>query len=118
MYVDEMFNHQSVRLAEIPSANGHASAYALAKVASVMAGKGSAHGVTLMTQETFHVATGGITEKFDRAVKFNTKFSTGGWCLFDTAFAFGLHRHGCMGWFGIGGSAIQWHRYCPSSASY
>lgn len=109
--MDEMFNNTLVRAAEIPSANGHASAYALAKVASVMAAKGTAHNVTLLSEETFHIATGNITEKYDKAVKFTTRFARGGWCHFNSPFAFGNYRHGCMGWFGIGGSAIQWHRY-------
>lgn len=104
-----MFNNPIMRQAEVPSANGHASAYALAKVASVMSAKGTEHGVQLMSNETYEIATGNVTEKFDKAVNFKTKFCRGGWCLFDSPFAFGQYRHGSMGWFGIGGSAIQWH---------
>ena len=40
MFVCDLFNHKLMKEAEIPSANMHSSSYALAKVASVMAGKG------------------------------------------------------------------------------
>jgi hypothetical protein len=109
LYLDEMFNHPSMRLAEVPSANGHASAYALARVASIMAGKGTSNDVTLLSKETYEKSTSNVTEKFDHAVNFKTKFCQGGWCVFDSPFAYGQYRHGSIGWFGIGGSAIQWH---------
>ena len=94
-------------LVQAPSANGHASAFALAKVASVMAMRGSAHGVSLLSEETYKRATGNVTEKKDMTLSATTKFNRGGWSIFDTKF--GYFRHGSIGWFGIGGSALQWH---------
>ena len=105
----QLFNHDLIREAEIPSANGHASAYALAKVASVMAHRGDAHGVRLLNSGTYDKAVGNATVKYDRAISQTTKFTAGGWHIFDSAFAFGHNRHGSIGWFGIGGSALQWH---------
>lgn len=106
-YVVDVFNHPVVRAAEIPSANGHASAYALAKVASVMAAGGAAHGVKLLAEPTYAAATGKVSRKYDRAVMSHTKFTTGGWNVFDSAF--GFYRHGSIGWFGINGTVLQWH---------
>jgi hypothetical protein len=46
-------------------------------------------------------------EKFDEVLRAKTKFTLGGWAVFDTGV--GYKREGCVGWFGIGGSAIQWN---------
>lgn len=108
VFVGDLFNHPLVRSAEVPSANSHASARALAKIASVMAAGGNAHGVHLMKSSTYALAHGNVTSKYDKVVYAKTKFTSGGWCVFDTKFAY--NRQGSVGWFGLGGSAIQWHR--------
>jgi hypothetical protein len=105
--VTELFNHPSTRSCEAPSCNGHASARAMAKIASVMAAHGTAHDVELLSKETSMIAQGNPTIKFDKMLFQNTKFCAGGWSIFDSKFAY--NRQGSMGWFGIGGSALQWH---------
>ena len=108
MYVVDLFNSRKIREAEIPSANGHASAYALAKVASIMANGGTAHGVTLLNSNTYELALSNPTVKYDNSLFTETKFVKGGWAVFDGKFAFGKYRHGFIGWFGLGGSVLQW----------
>ena len=73
----DLFNHPVIRQAEIPSANGHASAYALAKVASVMASGGTAHGIQLLRQDTYKQAINNTTTKYDKSIRATTKFNTG-----------------------------------------
>jgi hypothetical protein len=73
-----------------------------------MANGGTTHGVRLLSPETYDLATGNVVEKEDKALMAKTKFNRGGWCVFDNNFAY--YRHGSIGWFGIGGSALQWHR--------
>lgn len=111
MEVTELFNHPSVRNCEAPSANMHASARALAKVAAVMAGQGSAHGVTLMSPETVEKSHEVNDEdiKMDSVLNAQTKFNRGGWNVFDSD-RIAHHRFGMVGWFGIGGSVMMWHR--------
>jgi CubicO group peptidase (beta-lactamase class C family) len=106
--VVRLFNHPLTREAEIPSANMHASARALAKVASVLAHDGAAHGVQLLSEQTSQVAQGGLRREYDEVLYTHTTFSKGGWCHFDDPKLAG-DRQGSMGWFGLGGSAIQWH---------
>ena len=108
MYLTDLFNSKRIREAEIPSANGHASAFALAKLASVMANGGSAHGVTLLKPATFELALSNATVKHDKSLFTETKFVKGGWAVFDGKFAFGKYRQGFIGWFGLGGSVLQW----------
>jgi CubicO group peptidase (beta-lactamase class C family) len=107
LFVCDLFNHKLMKLAEIPSANMHSSSYALAKVASVMAGKGTQHGVQLISNNTYNESISDVTSKFDSSILGVTRFSQGGFHLFDKSFAF--YRNSCFGWFGINGSAVQWH---------
>ena len=97
-----------MRAAEIPSANCHASARAMAKLGALMAGNGTLNNLTIMSNKTVHLAQGNPNEKYDKVVKATTKFTTGGWAVFDSDF--GCNRQGSIGWFGIGGSVLQWHR--------
>lgn len=50
-----------------------------------------------------------ITTKYDHVLHAKTRFNRGGWCVYDTSF--GYYRHGSVGWMGLGGSALQWHKY-------
>lgn len=89
----------------------HATARALAKLAAVMAGDGTAHGVTLLSaasvELSHHVTEADV--KYDSVLKASTKFNRGGWNVFDNH-NFAHYRHGMVGWFGIGGSVLQWQR--------
>jgi hypothetical protein len=96
---------------QAPSTNMHATARALARLAAVMAGNGTAHGVQLMaaaTVEESHVVSDDDV-KFDSILNAPTKFNRGGWNVFDNH-NFAHYRHGMVGWFGIGGSVVQWQR--------
>ena len=89
----------------------HATARGLARVAAVMAGGGSAHGVRLLSAATVDHSHW-VTEddvKFDSVLQAHTKFNRGGWNVFDSN-KFAHYRHGMVGWFGIGGSVLQWQR--------
>jgi hypothetical protein len=105
--VIELFNDPIMRSAEAPSCNGHASARAMAKIASVMAAGGTAHGVQLMSQRTCLLAQGTPVLKYDSLIRVKTKFTRGGLNVFDGNIAY--DRQGSVGWFGIGGSAFMWH---------
>lgn len=131
----QCFNHPTMRRAEAPSCNGHASARGMAKIASIMANHGSEYSrdgyragsessefastiegkggskkscFQLLSKETSALCHGNVTEKFDNAIYQTTKFNRGGWNVFDGKFAHGKNRHGSVGWFGIGGSCLQW----------
>mmetsp|Transcript_13707 Transcript_13707/g.22668 ORF Transcript_13707/g.22668 Transcript_13707/m.22668 type:complete len:507 (-) Transcript_13707:301-1821(-) len=109
--VVDTFNHPSIRNCEAPSANMHATARGLARLAAVMAGGGAAHGVRLLSAATVEQSHW-VTEddvKYDSVLQARTKFNKGGWNVFDSH-KFAHYRHGMVGWFGIGGSVLQWQR--------
>mgnify|MGYP005994031823 CR=1 FL=1 len=89
----------------------HATARALARLAAVMAGDGSALGVRLLSAATVQQshAVSAADVKFDSVLQAPTKFNRGGWHVFDNH-DFAHYRHGMVGWFGIGGSVLQWQR--------
>lgn len=98
-----VFNSPDARKSEIPSANGHASARALAKVAATIAAGGiSPDGVRLLSDEGVADAHGSPVTKRMLGMVFT--FSNAGWCLW------GDKRLGFVGWMGLGGSVVQWHR--------
>lgn len=75
----------------------HANARALARLAAVMAGDGTALGVTLLrpaTVQDSHVVTEADV-KFDSVLNATTKFNRGGWNVFDTH-DFAHYRHGMV----------------------
>jgi CubicO group peptidase (beta-lactamase class C family) len=111
-----LFNLSAVRAAEMPSANGHASARALAKVAAAIAGGGAVGGATGVsggggepTARTRIMTEHGTAEAQAGEVKrrlfgvMDTWFGNAGWNSFKQA------RHGYVGWMGLGGSVLQWH---------
>ena len=105
--VIELFNDPIMRSAEAPSCNGHASARAMAQIASVMAAGGEAHGVRLLSKQSCLRAQEAPILKYDSLIRVKTKFTRGGLNVFDGNIAY--DRQGSIGWFGIGGSAFMWH---------
>jgi CubicO group peptidase (beta-lactamase class C family) len=102
----DLFNDDRVRAAEVPSANVHASARALGKLAAVMAHGGELDGTRLLSKETVDLAQSDAEIDYDTVLRGVTKFTKGGLAVFDTGF--GYHREGFFGWFGMGGSVLQW----------
>lgn len=106
-----VFNSPEVRRAEIPSANGHASARALATVASAMVNGGTATTtsssgdvqVQLLTPQGVASAHGNPVKKTLFGVM-DTRFTNAGWNKFVSG-----NRDGYVGWMGLGGSVCQWH---------
>lgn len=96
-----LFNETAVRRAELPSANGHCSARALAKVAACIA-EGSVEGKRLLSKEGIAQALADPVEK--KMLGKQQKFTNAGWCLFGEP-----NRPGWAGWMGLGGSVMQWH---------
>lgn len=98
----KFFNSGNVRKAEIPSANLHASARALALVANAVVQAGN---TDLLSEEGKRRAHGNQNEMmmyFGSIVQPQT-FCNAGWCFFKD------ERDDFVGWQGIGGSACQWH---------
>eukprot|EP00944_MAST-04C_sp_MAST-4C-sp1_P012039 g12039.t1 len=103
-----LFNHSEVRQGESPSANGHASARALAAVAASVVGGGKIRdgSYSLLSQNGCNEAQSGIVPRvwFDfPGLKFKTYFCNAGWNHFKHS------RYGYTGWMGYGGSVCQWH---------
>lgn len=99
----ELWNTPELRRSEIPSANGHASARALATVAVCMVeGGGLPDGsVRLLSAEGVEAAQAQpiIKKMFMK----NFEFTNAGLCNFKES------RFGYTGWMGMGGSVCQWH---------
>ena len=99
--------------AEIPSSNCRANARGMAKLASIMANKG--HG--LMSEDAWREmhAEANFDLALDGLVHFN--FTKGGVNHFVNSCDateidkehFNKNREGYYGWFGYGGSLVQWH---------
>lgn len=110
------FNDRSVALGQTPSANTKSSARTLAKIASMMAGRGKFGGKEYLTEqgwEALHAAPmdasmGGLM---------STRFTQGGVNQFLPCTAesstlereFQEGREGFFGWMGLGGSIFQWN---------
>ncbi|NKB99578.1 MAG: serine hydrolase [Pseudomonadales bacterium] len=99
---------------ESPSAGAKCSARGLAKLAAVMANRGSFQDHQVLS-ETAHATLHANPTTNDMGLM-RTTFSQGGVALFsesssssamDTALNNG--REGYVGWFGLGGSIFQWH---------
>merc|ERR1712086_234105 len=116
-------NSVAWRKAEIPSANVHASARALAKVAATVVEGGAicrndaAHAQTEACSEQRIISKEGIrTANADAVSKVTTGiarsrttyFSNAGWTAYKNM-QDGCGREGYVGWMGAGGSAFQWH---------
>ena len=107
--VDNVFNHAQVRMGETPSANGHASARALAKVAATIVGGGQldSDSYRLLSKNGCREALRGLRERvviqFRGFQIFRTNFCNAGWNFFKDT------RCNYIGWMGYGGSVCQWH---------
>jgi hypothetical protein len=105
------FNAQETTACEIPSANHHASAHALAKVAAAIAGRGQIAGVQLLSAEGVEAGHGNPTALPTFTLGKATTFNNMGVSLFNDDDPDCLDaRGGFVGWLGHGGSAMMWHR--------
>ena len=112
----DFFNDNRMRCGETPSANAHASARGLARIAAMMAAGGhlgdvrciNEPGWDLLHHDPQPAQMGGVLP---------TRFTQGGVDQFlpstkdDTRFTRALNdgRGGFYGWMGLGGSIFQWH---------
>eukprot|EP00750_Incisomonas_marina_P020333 INCI3961.2.p1 GENE.INCI3961.2~~INCI3961.2.p1 ORF type:complete len:319 (-),score=59.82 INCI3961.2:133-1089(-) len=109
------FNRRCVRRAELPSANGHCSARAMAAVACAMVNDGAAPirsaNSTVLGVDGSHyqlLSPGGVKAAVSNPVtkkmfRVQMPFTNAGVCQW------GAMRKGYVGWLGIGGSVMQWH---------
>lgn len=109
------FSSPEIAMGEIPSANTNSNARSLAKLAAVMAGRGSWQGQQIIGQRGWDALH---ANPIDRDMGFvRTAFSQGGVAMFKDpgpepgASGRGLNtgREGFYGWMGLGGSIFQWH---------
>ena len=113
--VIDAFNTREVAMGETPSANTHASARGFARLAAMMADKGSFDGKEFIGEEAWEALHADATEADMGFI--NTRFTQGGVAAFsEVSFSsspldFGLNngREGFYGWMGLGGSLFQWH---------
>lgn len=111
----EIFNEPIVRRGETPSANTHASARGLAKIAAMMSAGGRFDGREYVTPAAWEALHGEAT--LARLGFSHANFTQGGVNRFvetgpghtRTERAFNLGREGFFGWMGLGGSIFQWH---------
>lgn len=110
------FTNPTVMMGETPSANTHSNARSLAKVAAMMAAGGKWDGLEYLSSEAWEALHANpIEAKLGSLV--STSFTQGGVAKFyeltadsdDTARAFHEGREGFYGWFGLGGSIMQWN---------
>jgi CubicO group peptidase (beta-lactamase class C family) len=107
-WVTKSFNTKSMRMAEVPSANGHCSARALAKVAASIVEGGALKGEhRILSSEGLSNALSGENIKTMFTIM-KTRFCNAGWNTFRESGGKG-GRDGFQGWMGLGGSVMQWH---------
>ena len=107
-------NTKEFMMGEIPSANGHASARGLAKIASAMANQGKFESTQVLSQEAFDQLHEDAKE--GDMVFHKNMFTKGGVAKFGPVKnetkvdrTFYEKREGFFGWYGLGGSVMQWH---------
>ena len=118
-----IFNSPDFTPAEISSANTRANARGMAKLASIMANKGQG----LMTLDAWNEMHAEPIFSFNNGMHYN--FTKGGLNYFANSpdatdldkEKFNKNREGYYGWFGLGGSIMQWHpelkigfAFCPT----
>ncbi len=111
----DAFNSREVAMGETPSANTHASARGLARLAAMMADKGSFDGKEFIGERAWEAMHANATEADMGFI--TTRFTQGGVAAFSEVSASsssldsGLNngREGFYGWMGLGGSLFQWH---------
>jgi CubicO group peptidase (beta-lactamase class C family) len=110
------FNDNRMRRGETPSANIHASARGLARIAAMMAAGGRLGSVECLSKSAWN-ALHKDPEPATMGGALPTRFTQGGVdqflpCTGDTHWftrAFNDGREGFYGWMGLGGSVFQWH---------
>eukprot|EP00092_Neocalanus_flemingeri_P011211 GFUD01012076.1.p1 GENE.GFUD01012076.1~~GFUD01012076.1.p1 ORF type:complete len:296 (+),score=45.15 GFUD01012076.1:217-1104(+) len=109
-----IFNTREVMMGEIPSANGHASARGLAKIASAMANQGMFEDKQILSKSAWDLLH--AEAKTGDMVFHKNIFTQGGLANFrpianETKIdrTFYERREGFFGWYGFGGSVMQWH---------
>ena len=117
-------NSTEFRALEIGSMSGIANARGLAKLAAIMAGRGSVNGVQIISEEVFALSHSAIVQKYDDVLLEETRFSQGGFGQFrmdhtsrEYSEGRGSILGGCntfgvtgdfYGWGGSGGSVFVW----------
>ena len=109
-------NHPGFLQGETPSANANCSARGLAKVAAMMAARGTLGGTAFLSEEAW-AAAHAHPLKADMGGLMITRFTQGGVDSFIPPAAdstrmerdFNVGREGFFGWMGLGGSIFQWH---------
>ena len=109
-----IFNTKEIMMGEVPSANGHASARGLSKIASVMANQGMFEDKQILSKTAWgllHADAQAGDMVFHKNI-----FTQGGLAKFgpienETKIdkIFYERREGFFGWYGFGGSVMQWH---------
>jgi len=110
----DLFNDPSLVMGETPSANTHASARGMAKIAATLANGGQWQGVEILSPSAWQALH---ANPKDAAMGFKTTFTQGGIAKFSTPTngssrlerALNQGREGFYGWMGLGGSIFQWH---------
>ena len=108
------FNSREVAMGETPSANTHASARGLARLAAMMADRGSFEGKEFINERAWDDLHDHATEADMGFI--TARFTQGGVASFSQVGASpssldsGLNngREGFFGWMGLGGSLFQW----------
>eukprot|EP01062_Namystynia_karyoxenos_P059237 TRINITY_DN50685_c0_g1_i1.p1 TRINITY_DN50685_c0_g1~~TRINITY_DN50685_c0_g1_i1.p1 ORF type:complete len:506 (+),score=141.57 TRINITY_DN50685_c0_g1_i1:67-1518(+) len=112
------YNSWPMRRAEVASANGHASARSMARLAAAMAKASTGDaldGVRILTKEGYSAATANpvVLPTFGAVT---TNFGNAG---FNTYVAGNMQdRGGFVGWQGFGGSVFHWHPELDIGMSY
>lgn len=110
------YNSVEIRSIEMPSANGHSNARALAAMATVIVEGGQLGEQRLLSEEGVRRAVGnGVKDSMGLAGRltnadFNPTnvFTNAGFCAFRET-PRGQGRDGWTGWLGVGGSVLQWY---------
>ncbi len=109
------FNEPAIAMGETPSANTHANARGLARLAAFMASGGTLSGQQLLGNSAWQALHAAPVQR--EMNLFNTAFTQGGVAAFGQVQDAGSEldrganqgREGFYGWFGLGGSIFQWH---------
>ena len=101
--IGALFNDETVRSGEMPSANGNCSARGLALVAAALANKGTINGVQVLSSNGWEEMHKDPTPALMNII-LESAFTQGGVNVYEEASG----RRGYIGWHGYGGSVFQW----------
>ena len=128
------FNESTCRTGETPSSNFHGSARGIGQLAACMANGGVWKGKRLLSETAFDALHSSPIAEHEPIWHNRNLFTQGGLQYFNESLLtppvdyfeskFYTNRHGFYGWFGIGGSVLQWNpelkigfAYVPSDMS-